>query len=133
MRTRNLDEAIDVVSKVYCPHMVELTGRVPNTDAVPEVRHSASSQPLVELSYGAPVNIGAENFPRLFFMMHCARGSAATIQQNRSADWRCGQTIHFSAGSIPNCRSTETLRRNLCGCIRRSWKLYAPAGFAAQM
>jgi|SRR5262245_26248057 hypothetical protein len=72
MRTRTLDEAIDAVSKLYCPHTVELTGRVRNTDAVPKVHHSASSQPLVELSSGAPVNIDAENFPRLFFMMRCA-------------------------------------------------------------
>jgi hypothetical protein len=122
MRTRNLDEAIDAVSKVYCPRTVELTGRVRNTNAVPAVRHSASSQPLLELSCRAPVNIDAENSSRLFFMMNCARGSAAAIQQNRSADWRCGQAMHFSAGSMPNCRSTENLRRNLCGWISRSWK-----------
>src|SRR5262245_64248634 len=65
MRTRTLDEAIDAVSKLYCPHTLALTGRVRNTDAVPKVHHSASSQPLVELSSGAPVNIDAENFPRL--------------------------------------------------------------------
>jgi hypothetical protein len=29
------------------------------TDAVPEARHSASPQPLVEVSYRAPVNIDA--------------------------------------------------------------------------
>ena len=28
MRTRNLDEAIDAVSKVYCQHTVEVVGPV---------------------------------------------------------------------------------------------------------
>jgi hypothetical protein len=112
MRTRNLDEAIDAVSKVYCPHTVELTGRVWNTDAVPEVHHSASSQPLVGLSYRAPVNIDAENSPRLFFMMHCARGSADTIQQNRSADWRCRQLCIF-----PPVRYETVVRPKICAEI----------------
>ena len=97
MRTRNLDEAIAAVSKVYCPHKVEVDGRVGDIDAFLEVTHP-TSQPLVSLSYGAPVKIDALNFSRLFLMMHCERGSAATIQEHRSAEWSEGQTMPFSAG-----------------------------------
>jgi AraC-like DNA-binding protein len=96
MRTRNLDEAIDAVSKVYCPHTVEVVGPVGEIDALLEIAHP-TSQPLVSLSYSVPVKIDALNFSRLFLMMHCARGAAATTQQHRSAEWRQGQTMPFSA------------------------------------
>jgi AraC-like DNA-binding protein len=97
MRTRNLDEAIDAVSKVYCPHTVEVVGPVGDIDALLEVAHP-TSQPLVSLSYSVPVKIDALNFSRLFLMMHCARGTAATTQGRRSAEWSQGRTMPFSAG-----------------------------------
>lgn len=97
MRTRDLDEAVEAVTKVYCPHTVEVIGRVRDIDVRLEVRH-ATSQPLVELSYGAPVMIDAGHFSRLFLMMHCPRGSAYTTQDGRAAEWRRGQTMPFSAG-----------------------------------
>jgi AraC-like DNA-binding protein len=97
MRTRNLDEAIDAVTKVYCPHTIQVLGPTRSIDAVLDVTH-VTSQPLVELSYGVPVKIDAGNFPRLFLMMHCARGSAATSQESQRAEWRDGQTVPFSAG-----------------------------------
>lgn len=97
MRTRNLDEAIDEVSKVYCPHAIEVVGPARNINAVLEVTHP-TSQPLVGLSYSTAVKIDAGNFLHLFLMMHCARGSASTKQEHRSAEWRRGQTMPFSAG-----------------------------------
>jgi AraC-like DNA-binding protein len=97
MRTRNLDEAIDAVSKVYCPHTVEVVGPIGDIDALLEVAHP-TSQPLVSLSYSVPVKIDALNFSRLFLMMHCARGAAATTQGRRSAEWSQGRTMPFSAG-----------------------------------
>jgi AraC-like DNA-binding protein len=97
MHTRNLDEAIDAVSRVYCPHTVEVVGPPGGIDAFLEVAHP-TSQPLVSLSYGAPVKIDAQNFSRLFLMMHCGRGAAATTQEHRSAEWSRGQTMPFSAG-----------------------------------
>lgn len=66
MRARNLDEAIDAVSKVYCPHTIEVVGRVGDIDAFLEIQHS-TFQPLVGLSYSAPVHIDAQNFSRLAF------------------------------------------------------------------
>jgi hypothetical protein len=67
MRTRNLDEATDAASKVYCPHTVEVDSRVGEIDALLEVEHP-TSQPLVTLSYGVPVKIDALNFSRLFLL-----------------------------------------------------------------
>jgi hypothetical protein len=44
MRTRNLDVAIDAVSKVYCPHTVEVVGPVCEIDALLEVAHQRHSR-----------------------------------------------------------------------------------------
>jgi AraC-like DNA-binding protein len=97
MRTRNLDEAIDAVTKVYCPHKVRVDGPARDVDVVLEVTRP-TSQPLVELSYGVPVEIDAGNFPHLFLMMHCADGHASTSQGGQRAEWYRGQTLPFSAG-----------------------------------
>jgi AraC-like DNA-binding protein len=97
MRTRDLDEAIDAVTKVYCPHTVRVIGPVRNVDVLLEVTRP-TSQPLVELSYGVSVEIDAGDFPRLFLMMHCADGRASTSQGDQSAEWYRGQTLPFSAG-----------------------------------
>jgi AraC-like DNA-binding protein len=96
LRTRNLDEAIDAVTRVYCPHTVEVAGRARGIEAFLTVTRS-TFQPLIGLSYSAPVKIDAQNMSRLFLMMHCARGAAATTQERRRAEWRAGQTMPFSA------------------------------------
>jgi AraC-like DNA-binding protein len=99
LRTRNLDEAIDAVTRVYCPHTVEIVGRARGIDAVLKVTHS-TFQPLVNLSYSTPVKIDAQNFSRLFLMMHCASGAASTTQEHRTAEWKTGQTMPFSANFV---------------------------------
>jgi hypothetical protein len=74
MSTRNLDDAIRAVSTIYCPHTVEVAGAARNIDANLQVHNPASSQLLVELSYGAPQKVDTGNFRAcLFLMMHCAR------------------------------------------------------------
>lgn len=97
MRTRDLDEAIAAVSSVYCPHTIEVKGPRRRVDAVLEVA-CPTTQPIVELSYSTAVEIDAGDFPRLYLMMHCARGAASTKQEKRRAEWRRGQTLPFSAG-----------------------------------
>jgi hypothetical protein len=96
LRTRNLDEAIDAVTKVYCPHTMEVLGGTHGIDAFLNVTRS-TLQPLVGLSYSVPVKIDAQNMSRLFLMMHCARGAAPTTQEHRTAEWKVGQTMPFSA------------------------------------
>lgn len=96
MRTRDLDEAVQEVTKVFCPHTVEVMGRGRRIDARLEVKHPTTFQPIVELAYEAPVKIDT-NVSRLL-VMHCTRGSAAAMQQGRTAEWRRGQTMPFSVG-----------------------------------
>jgi AraC-like DNA-binding protein len=96
LRTRNLDEAIDAVTRVYCPHTVEVVGRTHDIDAFLKVTHS-TFQPLVGLSYSAPVKIDAQNMSRLFLMMQCVGGAATTTQERRTANWKTGQIMPFSA------------------------------------
>jgi AraC-like DNA-binding protein len=97
MRTQDLGEIIDAVSKVYCHHTVEVIGPPGGIDAVLNVNHP-TTQPVVELAYGTPVKIDAGNFSRLFLMMRSDRGAASTRQENRTAEWGPGQTMPFSAG-----------------------------------
>lgn len=97
MRTNDIDELSDAVSKVYCDHTVRVAGPGRNVDGRLEVT-SSSSQPLVQLSYGAPVEVDPGNFTELFLIKHSVRGSASASQNGRTAEWRQGQTIILSAG-----------------------------------
>lgn len=96
MRTRDLDEAVDEVTKAFCPHTVAVMGRGRTLDVRLEVKQPAALQPVVELAYEAPVTIDTR-VSRLL-VMHCVRGSAAALQQGRTAEWRRGQTMPFSVG-----------------------------------
>lgn len=97
MQTRDLDEAVDAVGKVYCPHRIAVIGGRQRLDVRLGVSRPAT-RPLFELSYGVPVQVDAGDFPRLFLMMHCARGAARTHQDGRRAEWGAGRTLPFSAG-----------------------------------
>ncbi|WP_395680755.1 AraC family transcriptional regulator [Inquilinus sp.] len=96
MRTRDLDEAVEEVTKLFCPHTVAVLGRGRIIDARLEVKHAGTFRPVVELAYEAPVTIDTDVSKLL--IMHCARGSAAAMQQGRTAEWRRGQTMPFSVG-----------------------------------
>src|SRR5262249_54230777 len=76
---------------------VRVSGSARSVDGRLEVT-SAASQPLVELSYGAPVQVDAGNFAELFLIKHCMRGSASASQDGLTAEWRQGQTLILSAG-----------------------------------
>lgn len=97
MRTRDLDEAVAAVTEVYCEHRVRVTDAACSVDVRLEVARP-TTQPMVELSYGAPVHIDAGAFPRLFLIMHCAGGAARARQAGREARWQEGGTLPFSAG-----------------------------------
>jgi AraC-like DNA-binding protein len=96
MRTRDVDEAIDAVSRLYCPHSMCVTGRASGLDAVVEVLQSGPQQ-VIRLSYAAPVKIDAGNFPELFLAIRSTGGSGTALQNGRVANWRAGQTLLFSA------------------------------------
>lgn len=108
MRTRDLDEAVEAVTKVFCPHTVEVIGncRIDGRLAV----KPAAFQPVAELSYGAPVRIDSR-VSRLL-IMHCVSGSASVSQEGRSGDWSKGQAVPLSAGQDTQLRLDEgTLQR----------------------
>ena len=54
IRTSDLTEAVDAVSRVYCPHEVEIRGSNRGVSATLEVIHGAV-QRVMSLKYSAPV------------------------------------------------------------------------------
>jgi AraC-like DNA-binding protein len=96
MRTRNVDEAIEAVSKVYCPHSISVTGRAAGIDSVLEIIQPGP-QPVVYLSYAAPVTVDAGHFSDLFLAIRSTGGRGSAEQDGQSATWRAGQTLLFSA------------------------------------
>ena len=101
MRTKDVDEAIEAVSQVYCAHEIKIGARVREVSLDLRVAQ-AGAQSLVALSYGAPVSIDAGNFSDLFLIKHCERGAAVATQDCQSVEWAVGQTVALSAG-----RSTQ--------------------------
>lgn len=97
MRTKNIEEFVDAVSKVYCDHSVRVIGSARSFDGQLDVA-SPASQPVVQLSYGAPVKVDAGGFTDLFLIKHCVRGAASAEQDGDAAEWRQGQTMILSAG-----------------------------------
>ena len=97
MRTKDLEEAIQAVSQVYCAHDLAVGTRAADIDLDLRVAR-VGAQSLVALSYGAPVKIAAGNFSNLFLIKHSERGSAAVTQDGRTAELRAGETMALSAG-----------------------------------
>ena len=106
VQTRDLDEAIEAVSRVYSPHKTAVTGRPTDLNVALRV-FGGTAQPLVSLSYGTEVSIdaGESNF---IAITKCARGSASARQGSRRVDWRNGQTMPFSPGLGTNFRFDRT-------------------------
>jgi AraC-like DNA-binding protein len=94
MGIRSVDAAIEAVSKVNCPHTLEVIGPARDLDLFLEISHTASRR-VVELSYGAPVKV--ETVPRSFLAVQCTRGSASARQDGRSGNWHQGQTLPITA------------------------------------
>lgn len=97
LRTRDLDEAMSAVGRVYCAHTVVPQGPVRDVEATLEVLHGCA-QPVVNLSYSTPVRIDAGNFPDLLLMMTAASGAASVVQGRQASMWRSGQTMPLSPG-----------------------------------
>jgi AraC-like DNA-binding protein len=97
LRTSNLSEAIDAVSRLYCPHEVEICGGTRSISVTLDVVHR-TAQPIVALKYSAPVKIRAGNFPNLMLMMTCLDGSATAAQAGSQATWHRNQTVPLSPG-----------------------------------
>jgi AraC-like DNA-binding protein len=98
VRTRDIDEAVAAVSRILVPHSIAVSGVGRRIDAKLQVLQT-TSQPLVTLSYGAPVQVDAGDFSGLFLVKHCLRGAARTTQGRKEGEWRQGQTMLLSAGA----------------------------------
>lgn len=110
MRTTDLDQAVEAVTKVFCPHKLQVLSAPRRFEAVMSVAHP-TSQPLVDLSYGAPVRI--DTGMRLYLMMHCARGSASVVQRRQAGEWRRRHTMPLTAGMETELRFDDA-------CLQRS-------------
>jgi AraC-like DNA-binding protein len=97
LRTSDVAEAIDAVSRIYCPHQLEIRGSNRGVNAELEVIH-CGVQPVVGLKYSTPVRIDAGDFRHLMLMMTCVDGSATAVQQDCRATWHRGQTLPLSPG-----------------------------------
>ena len=95
LHTADLEEAIRAVSRVYCPHEVQVRGGARGLTSDLKVLHGGL-QPLVSLRYSVPVRIDAGDFRGLMLMMSCVDGSASALQRSTTARWRRGQTLPLS-------------------------------------
>src|SRR5258707_2442399 len=80
LRTSDLAEAIAAVSRIYCPHEVEIRGSNRGVNAELEVIH-VGIQPVVRLRYSTPVRIDAGEFRQLLLMLICVDGLATVVCQ----------------------------------------------------
>ena len=97
LRTSDLSEAVDAVSRVYCPHEIQIRGNSSSDITTLEVVRGGV-QPIVRLMYPSRVRIDAGDFPRLMLMQTCVDGSATVIQDNVRAGCRRNQTLPLSPG-----------------------------------
>ena len=92
LRTADLDETIDAVTRIYCPHSVHVRGS--NRGVSSELEGDrAGALRIVSLKYSAPVHIDAGDFDRLMLIMSCTSGSAWVRQDRSEASWLTGQTV----------------------------------------
>ena len=97
LRTSDLSEAVDAVSRVYCPHEIEIRrGNRSDVTTFEVVRGGV--QPIVRLMYPSAVKIDAGDFPRLMLMQTCVDGSATVVQGDVRASCRRNQTLPLSPG-----------------------------------
>jgi len=97
LRTSDLSEAVDAVSRVYCPHEIEIRGNSRSDITTLEVVRGGA-QPVIRLMYPSPVRIDAGDFPRLMLMQTCVDGSATVVQGDLRAGCRRNQTLPLSPG-----------------------------------
>jgi AraC-like DNA-binding protein len=97
MRTGDLDEAIDAVSRLYCPHAVRVLGGDGTVSSELHARNACGLQ-VVDLGYSAHVRIDAGDFDDLMLIMSCIGGSASGKQGRSRSAWSLGQTLPMSPG-----------------------------------
>ena len=97
LRTADLDEAIDAVSRIYCPHSIHVQGGNRGLSSELEVRDAGGLR-IVDLTYSSRVHIDAGDFDDLMLMMSCTSGWARARQGRSDVSWLHGQTLPLSPG-----------------------------------
>ncbi|MFI7699992.1 AraC family transcriptional regulator [Nonomuraea sp. NPDC049480] len=93
--TRDQDEAVSAVSRVYCPHDLQLDRRT--RSATTRLRAGAGEgMAYVALEYGAKADVDAGALEGLTLVMHAVRGTGTVRQRGRKVEWRGGQTVVVS-------------------------------------
>ncbi|MDE0853186.1 MAG: AraC family transcriptional regulator [Nevskia sp.] len=95
LQTRDLDELVSAVAKVYCSHSIKALGGTQGAAGGFELVR-AGTQPIVQLRYGRRVQVDAGSFPRLLLMQTCLDGAGAVEQGALAAQLRRGQTVPLS-------------------------------------
>ncbi len=97
MRIRDIDQAIAAIGEIYSPHALRVARARGGIDAVLNV--VPGPQPVINLSYGAPVEIDCGNCDRLFLVVHAGRGNGSAQQNAGRSMLRSGQTLVLSANA----------------------------------
>jgi AraC-like DNA-binding protein len=92
LHTADLDEAIDAVTRIYCPHSVHVHAGNSGVSSELEVSHAGALR-IVDLKYSARVHIEAGDFDDLMLIMSCTSGWASARQGGSEASWMRGQTL----------------------------------------
>lgn len=98
MHTRDLEEAIDSVGRIYCEHRLRLHPTASAVDTELNI-HGPIAHPVVRLRYGAPVSVEAGDLPGLILIMRCTGGKGTVSQGSKFAEWQWGRTLAVSAGA----------------------------------
>lgn len=93
--TADLDEALALVSSVYCSHRLQLAAhqRQVNTRLCVAPAYGSS---LVSLAYGAEVAVDAGNFDGIFLVMKCVSGWGTVEQAGECRRWEKGDILPVS-------------------------------------
>jgi AraC-like DNA-binding protein len=97
IRTRDRQEAISVISRIYCAHEMGLPGPYSGLATCLDVTHGGV-QPIVHLKHSTPVRIDAGSFPSLMLMQTCVDGGGSVTQGDATAVCRVGETLPLSPG-----------------------------------
>jgi AraC-like DNA-binding protein len=91
---QNVDEAVQLVGEIYCPHQLSLDRRAATLDVSFNIA-GAKTWPIVRLRYGASVRVDSD-FRNLVVIKRCIEGTGNVRQGGVHARWRPGSIIPVS-------------------------------------
>lgn len=97
-RTRDMDEAIGQVSRVYAAHHLRVSRRASRPfDMRLGVLDAQTAGCVVNLRYDADIMVNAADLPDLYLIMTCIAGQGRVRQGNSESAWVSGVTLPVSA------------------------------------